>query len=363
MIWLTHNLYFESSSGAVSLCITSHASVSCLITVTFDVLDDEGTIGKHFLFSVDRKDSSIAFPDDAFYWVSGYGAGNSQGLASNDGFLIHTTNKRQTVDIETRRVFSRSDLVPIQRKNDIYVEKCVKKALEFFFLIFEWLDHEILKRKVPWSFALRLTVAEILGMRNFKHFPHSKHRRASEPDWLADKYLDNLWTVHRIEKRLRTFRFQISQSIRSFSIKSMYSLKIKDMLQSSPSYLWGRNALVQSSVVGVDARDIEIRDDIAVDIDVLSNLKTFGVWESFSVEFPGNLGGGISASDAVQENIGSRLKCLFRESLFDLRWLDCRYQLMSVSLVWAIVRVADRRNLKFLGTTTCRHLAVFCFIL
>lgn len=51
---LTHDLYFECSSCAVSLSIAGDASVGGLVGVTFDVLDDECSVGENFLLAVYR---------------------------------------------------------------------------------------------------------------------------------------------------------------------------------------------------------------------------------------------------------------------------------------------------------------------
>lgn len=107
---LTHNLYFESASRAVSLCVTSDASVGGLVGHSFDVLDDQCSIGKDLLLPVDGQNSGVAFPDDALDRVTGDRARDSQGFPGDDGFLVHVTDEGKTVDVETGRVFSRADL-------------------------------------------------------------------------------------------------------------------------------------------------------------------------------------------------------------------------------------------------------------
>lgn len=84
------------------------------------------------------------------------------------------------------------------------------------------------------------------------------------------------------------------------------------------------DALVQSTVIGVDARDVQMRHDVTVDRDVLAHLQSLGVRQAFSIEFPGDFGSGISAGDTVQKHARSGLKSLLGEGLTNLRRLDCR---------------------------------------
>lgn len=107
---LTHDLYFQCSTCAVTLCIACHASVGRLIAHSFDVFDDECAVREDLLLPVDRQDSGVSFPDDAFDRVSSNRASDTQSFPSNDGLLVHVTNKRQTVNVETRRMLSRSNL-------------------------------------------------------------------------------------------------------------------------------------------------------------------------------------------------------------------------------------------------------------
>lgn len=91
---LTHNLNFQCSSCAVTLCITSHAGVRRLVAHTFNVFDDECAIGEDLLLSVDWQDPSVSFPNDAFDRVSADRAGDAQSFSSDDSLLVHVANKR-----------------------------------------------------------------------------------------------------------------------------------------------------------------------------------------------------------------------------------------------------------------------------
>lgn len=109
-IELTHDLNFQCSACAVTLCVACHAGVRCLVAHSFNVLDDECAVGEDLLLSVDRQDPGVSFPDDALDRVSADGAGDAQGFSSNDGLFVHVANERQTVNVETRRMLGRSDL-------------------------------------------------------------------------------------------------------------------------------------------------------------------------------------------------------------------------------------------------------------
>lgn len=51
---LTHDLNFECSTCAVTLCIACHASVGCLVAHSFNILDDKCAIREDLLLPVDR---------------------------------------------------------------------------------------------------------------------------------------------------------------------------------------------------------------------------------------------------------------------------------------------------------------------
>lgn len=72
----------------------------------------------------------------------------------------------------------------------------------------------------------------------------------------------------------------------------------------------------------MNAGNVEIGNNIAIDGDVLSYLETFRVGQSLAVEFPGDLGSRVSAGSTLEVDTWSRLQCLFVESGSYLRWLD-----------------------------------------
>lgn len=64
-------------------------------------------------------------------------------------------------------------------------------------------------------------------------------------------------------------------------------------------------------------------DHVAVHRHVLAHLKPLRVGQTFAVEFPGDLGGRVTAGHAFQEHARSRLKRLLGECLANLRGFDC----------------------------------------
>jgi len=107
---LTHNLYFQCSTCAVTLCVACYAGVSRLIAQSFDVLNDECTVGEDLLLSIDRQDSGVSFPDNALDRISSNGTSDAQSFSSNDSLLIHVANERQAINIETSRMLCGSNL-------------------------------------------------------------------------------------------------------------------------------------------------------------------------------------------------------------------------------------------------------------
>lgn len=83
------------------------------------------------------------------------------------------------------------------------------------------------------------------------------------------------------------------------------------------------NALVQTSVLRLSRRDVQIGDDVAVDSDVLADLEALGVGDFLAVELPRNLGRWIAASNALDEDGVARVQDFLGESLTDDWWVDC----------------------------------------
>lgn len=69
--------------------------------------------------------------------------------------------------------------------------------------------------------------------------------------------------------------------------------------------------------------NVQVRDDIAVDSYVLTDLESFRVGNFLSIEFPGDLRGRVASGDALDENWVVRVKDFFRESLSNNWWIDC----------------------------------------
>lgn len=66
-----------------------------------------------------------------------------------------------------------------------------------------------------------------------------------------------------------------------------------------------------------------MRYHVAVHSNILSDLKSVRVGESFAVKFPGDLRCWVATGDTFQEHARSGLESLFGECLTDLRGLDC----------------------------------------
>lgn len=93
-------MYFEGSSGAVSLGVASDAGVGGLIGHTIDVLDDQGAVGEDFLLSVYGQHAGVALPNDALDGVTGDRAGHAEGFSGDYCFFVHVTDEWKTVDVE-----------------------------------------------------------------------------------------------------------------------------------------------------------------------------------------------------------------------------------------------------------------------
>lgn len=95
-------------------------------------------------------------------------------------------------------------------------------------------------------------------------------------------------------------------------------------IKKTKTNLWRSNAFVETTIIGMNARNIQMWHDITIDRDVLSHLQSLGVRQPFSIKFPGNFGGRIPAGNTLQKHARSGLKSLFGEGLTDLRGLDYR---------------------------------------
>lgn len=61
-----------------------------------------------------------------------------------------------------------------------------------------------------------------------------------------------------------------------------------------------RYTRVQSSVISVHRRDIEVRFDVAVGGNELSNLKSLSAVQLVSIELPDNIGSRVAGSHALE---------------------------------------------------------------
>lgn len=77
----------------------------------------------------------------------------------------------------------------------------------------------------------------------------------------------------------------------------------------------------------MNAGNVEVRHYVAVDSDVLSDLEALGVGQFFTIEFPSDFGGRITAGSALEKDTWSRLQSFFVEGRSNLRRLNCKKKL------------------------------------
>lgn len=87
-------------------------------------------------------------------------------------------------------------------------------------------------------------------------------------------------------------------------------------------YLAGRDTRVETSVIGVYRRDVQMGFHIAVGRHELSNLQTFPAVEFFSVKLPRDVGSGVAGRDALESQGGAGSEGLFAEAVADLWWFN-----------------------------------------
>lgn len=85
-----------------------------------------------------------------------------------------------------------------------------------------------------------------------------------------------------------------------------------------------RETFVESSVVGMNCCDIQMRNNISIDCHILSNLIAFAVRDFLSVQFPWYFRCWITAGDATQKHRWTWMQGLFGECLTNDRWVDCK---------------------------------------
>lgn len=90
------------------------------------------------------------------------------------------------------------------------------------------------------------------------------------------------------------------------------------------SDLRSRDTLVETTVLGLSRCDVQVRNDVAIDSDVLADLEAFRVDDFLAVEFPRNFRSWVAASNAFNEDWVAWMEDFFGESLTDDWWIDCR---------------------------------------
>lgn len=107
---LTHDFNFDRSSGRISFGVFRNASVARLIRCSFDVLDDQCSVGEDFLLSVDGQHSILAFPDNWLNGVTSNWTRHNQSFTGHNWLLLHGSNVRQAVDVQLSSVLNDSNL-------------------------------------------------------------------------------------------------------------------------------------------------------------------------------------------------------------------------------------------------------------
>jgi len=106
---LTHNLNFKISSGSVSLGISSHASVSSLVTLSLDIFDNQSSIGENRLSAINWENSVVLFPDYGVNWISSNGTSDDESFSSDYLSFVHCTNVGEAVDVKSTGVGGTTD--------------------------------------------------------------------------------------------------------------------------------------------------------------------------------------------------------------------------------------------------------------
>lgn len=70
--------------------------------------------------------------------------------------------------------------------------------------------------------------------------------------------------------------------------------------------------------------DVEVRLDVAIGGNELSDLQPLAAAELVAVQQPGDVGGGVAGRYALQSQGRSRAQGLFAEAVTDLGWLNCK---------------------------------------
>lgn len=103
------------------------------------------------------------------------------------------------------------------------------------------------------------------------------------------------------------------------------------------AHLTSGDTLVQTTVIPVDRRDIQVRDHVSVHCHILADLVALVVGDLLAVQLPGDLRGWVAASDTLQEDRWPRVDGLFGEALSDDGWVNWRGSNNNKSVIRLIV--------------------------
>lgn len=103
------------------------------------------------------------------------------------------------------------------------------------------------------------------------------------------------------------------------------------------TYLWRSNAFVQSSIIGMDAGNIEIRHDVSINGHVLSHLKPLCVGQLLAIQFPGYFRCWVTTGRTFEKNARSWLKSLLIESRSYLWWFNCKISKTIKKPIWPLL--------------------------
>lgn len=87
-------------------------------------------------------------------------------------------------------------------------------------------------------------------------------------------------------------------------------------------YLARRNTHVQSTIIGMHGRDVQVRFNVAISSNKLSDLKPFAACQFLAVQKPRNVGSGVAGCDTFQTEGWAGAESLFAEAVTDQWWFD-----------------------------------------
>lgn len=87
-------------------------------------------------------------------------------------------------------------------------------------------------------------------------------------------------------------------------------------------YLARSDAGVETAVVGMHRRNVQVRLDVAVGGDELSDLKPLAAAQLLAVQEPRDVGSGVARCDALETERWAGTKGLLAEAVTDLGWFN-----------------------------------------